>query len=345
MDDMSAEEKTKKQFVEDLAEALQASEQRAALLLKAAALGIHECDAEGRITFVNPSQERITGYTADELVGTCIWDRIEPGPHKDSLPAFLKHLVLEQPPPTPYVTRNIRKNGELFDIRVDWSYQRNSRGQVTGFVSIISDITEQLRAEQALRESENRYRQLAESTAERVKERTAELLTANEQLAVFRRFAEASGQGFGMADLDGHITYVNPALCRLFGEEKPEDALGKHVGTYYREEYLQRRNNELLPALSREGHWQGEETLRSLHGSPTPVLQNTFLIRDENGNPFRFASVITDITERKQAEEALRQSHDELQAIYDGMVDGLLIVDIETKRFIRANAAICRMLG
>ena len=47
----------------------------------------------------------------------------------------------------------------------------------------------------------------------------------------------------------------------------------------------------------------------------------------------------------RERTEALQQSHDELQAIYDGMVDGLLIVDIETKRFIRANATICRMLG
>ncbi len=43
--------------------------------------------------------------------------------------------------------------------------------------------------------------------------------------------------------------------------------------------------------------------------------------------------------------ETSQQSHDELQAIYDGMVDGLLIADVETKRFVRANPAICQMLG
>jgi PAS domain S-box-containing protein len=47
----------------------------------------------------------------------------------------------------------------------------------------------------------------------------------------------------------------------------------------------------------------------------------------------------------RERTKALQQSHDELQTIYDGMVDGLLIADIETKRFIRANATICRMLG
>ena len=47
----------------------------------------------------------------------------------------------------------------------------------------------------------------------------------------------------------------------------------------------------------------------------------------------------------KERTEALQQSHDELRAIYDGMTDGLLIADVETKRLVRANARICQMLG
>jgi len=52
-----------------------------------------------------------------------------------------------------------------------------------------------------------------------------------------------------------------------------------------------------------------------------------------------------DVTQHKRAEEALRQAHDELQAIYNAMVDGLLIADAETKHFVRANPGICAMLG
>jgi len=52
-----------------------------------------------------------------------------------------------------------------------------------------------------------------------------------------------------------------------------------------------------------------------------------------------------EITDTKRAEEALRQSHEELQAIYDGMQDGLLVADIETKKFVRCNASMRRMLG
>jgi diguanylate cyclase (GGDEF)-like protein len=57
---------------------------------------------------------------------------------------------------------------------------------------------------------------------QKVKERTTDL-------AIFQRFAEASGQGFGMADMNGLITYLNPALCRLAGVARPENAIGKDV--------------------------------------------------------------------------------------------------------------------
>ena len=61
----------------------------------------------------------------------------------------------------------------------------------------------------------------------RVEGRTAELAKANESLDIFRKFVEASGEGFGMSDFDGRIAYANPTLCRLFGEEEPEDVVGR----------------------------------------------------------------------------------------------------------------------
>ena len=153
---MNDQDKSKEQLIAELVELRQrVAEERATPELKTAAalfqvapLGIHECDTEGRITFVNPSQEAITGYTADELVGTYVWDRLAPGPEKDSLPAYFKHLVSEQPAPTPFFAKNIRKSGEVFDVRIDWNYIRNPQGEVTGFVSVVSDITEGRRAEE-----------------------------------------------------------------------------------------------------------------------------------------------------------------------------------------------------
>ena len=210
--------------------------------------------------------------------------------------------------------------------------------QVVAVTLIATDITERKRVEEALRKAHDEQDQ-------QVRERTAELSKANEALDIFRRFAEESKEGFGMSDFDGRITYANPALCRMFGEATPDDVIGKNVFTYYSAEYRQRRKDEVIPALLRDGHWQIEQTVSPRHGKPIQTLQSTFLIRDRNGNPFRIAVVISDLTERKRAEEALRQSRDELQAVYDGMPDGLLITDLEGMQFVRVNAAICQMLG
>lgn len=358
---MNDRKRTKEQLIEELVELRQRvmTGQRAlpesgtaAALLQVAPLGIHECDSDGRITFVSPSQEAITGYTADELVGTYVWDRTPPGASKDSLPAYFRHLVAEQPAPTPYFATNFKKNGQLFDVRVDWNYVRNGQGEVTGFVSIVSDITEEKRREMELREANERLEQ-------RVRERTAELTRANElltaeveqrrraeeELAIFRRFAEASGQGFGMADTEGRITYVNPTLFRWSGEKEPQDCIGKPLSAYMPTDYRQRREKEVLPALLGQGYWQGEEVVVLRHGKTIPTIFTVFPVQDESGKLLRTAIVITDITELKRAEQALRQSHDQLRAIHEGMVDGLVIIDLETRKFVRPNAALCQMLG
>ena len=176
-----------------------------------------------------------------------------------------------------------------------------------------------------------------------VEERTAELAKANTDLVLFRKLAEASGQGFGIASLNGQIVYVNPAMCRLLGEEKPEDIVGKHLSVYFSEPYMHKRAEEIVPEILRAGHWQGE-TVIARHGRSIAVLQGSFVVRDEQGKPACIATVMADITERKRAEEALRQSRDELQVIYDSVVDGIIIVDAETVNWFgqMPPVAVCR---
>lgn len=210
--------------------------------------------------------------------------------------------------------------------------------QSYGILGVNIDITERKQAEAALRKAHDELEH-------RVQQRTAELTKANEELMIFRKFAEAAGQGFSMADLDGHLTYLNPAMCRILGLERPEEVVGQHLSVCYPEAINLRGKTEIEPILQRDGFWQGELPILSRQGTLIPTWHNSFLIRDERGNPSRMAVVITDITQRKKTEEALRQSRDELQVIYDGMMDGLVIVDFETTKAIRVNHATCKLLG
>ncbi|MDY6952939.1 MAG: PAS domain S-box protein [Thermodesulfobacteriota bacterium] len=166
-----------------------------------------------------------------------------------------------------------------------------------------------------------------------------------DQVSLFQRFTEASGQGLGMADLEGHVTYANPTLCRLMGEERPEDPVGKHVRTYYPEEALPILENDILPAVFKEGEKTAEIPLLSRKGALTPTIQNVFLIRNDQGEPVCLANVITDITQRKEAEAHLRASEERHKALLQGAAEGIVVVDVETMAFKYANRALCRMLG
>jgi len=229
----------------------------------------------------------------------------------------------------------IRTGGQtryFYDILTPIQDAENSYG----ILGVSVDVTNRKRAEEELQKAHNELEQ-------RVEERTAELTKANEQLqreiaerrraeeelAIFRQFAEASGQGFGMGDLDGHIAYVNPAMCRLVGEERPEDLIGKSSGAYYPEGWAERRAKDMIPALEQKGYWDAEQELLSREGKRIPTLHHAFLVRDDSGTPVRRAFVLTDITERKEAEEALQQSEQRYRTLVETSPDAVLMSDLE----------------
>ncbi len=195
-------------------------------------------------------------------------------------------------------------------------------GKIIGWFGCATDIDDQKRAEEALQKAHDELEQ-------KVKKRTAELSAANEQLRIFQQFAKASGQGFSMADLGGHLLYLNPALCRMLGEDKPQDRIGQHVSIYYPEEVNRSRETDRFPALMRDGYWQGELPMLSLQGKLIPTSHNTFLIRDESGKPIRIGVVITNISERKRAEEALQASEAKYKTLVETSPDTVVLADLQ----------------
>jgi PAS domain S-box-containing protein len=331
---MSGQDKSKQGLIEDLPEmrrrvaaleridaerkiAEEALREREIQLFEAqevARLGFYVLDiAAGRWTS-SPVLDQILDIPADYEKTVDGWANLV---HRDERQAMLDHLLKEvvgERKPCDREYRIVRYG----DKQVRWVHglgrlQLNANGQPVFMLGTIQDITERKQGEEALRQSEEALRKAHDELEQRVKERTVELAKANESLNIFRKFVEASGEGFGMADLDGTIAYANPALCRLMGEEKLEDVLGKNISAYYPEDYLQRRKDEMIPALLREGDWHTETRVLQRHGKPISVQQTSSLIRDETGNPIRTAVVISDITERKQAEEALAKEHRNLR--------------------------------
>lgn len=209
-------------------------------------------------------------------------------------------------------------------------------GCIRGVLGVNMDMTEARRAQEALQKARDELER-------RVKDRTAELSAANEQLRIFRMFAEASSQGVAMADLDGFITYMNPALCRMAGVANPQDAVGKHLTAFCPEGQVLEREMEMRCALIQSGRWEGE-LFASTDGNATHVLQSSFLIKDEDGNPSRLAAVVTDITEQKRSEEALRASEERFRSYFEQGLIGMAVSSSD-KRWIEVNDRLCEILG
>ena len=147
---------------------LKENQERIRLLFETVPHAVYECDLDGVITVGNSAYSRITGYSSDGLVGMHVWDFMEEGQLKDSLPEYLRQLAAEQPAPSPYECRNTTKDGGTIDVEVNWDYKRDEGGQVTGFVCILSDVTARNRAEENLRSSEERYRALFEQAGDSI---------------------------------------------------------------------------------------------------------------------------------------------------------------------------------
>ena len=313
-------------------EELRASEAKYRRLHESMMDAFASVNMDGFIQEFNQAFCKMLGYEPEEIVKLRYTD-ITPDKWHSLQAEIIEKQVLARGYSEVYEKEYRRKDGTIFPVELRNCLIRDETGRPAGILAVVRDITERKRAEEALLMANNELER-------KVQERTAELVQANENLDIFRKFAEASGEGFGMSDFYGRIAYVNPTLCRFFGEKRPEDVIGKNVSTYYPEEYVQRRQKEMIPALLREGNWQIEQIVLPRHGEPFQTLQSTFLIQDENGNPFRIAVVISDITERKKAEDALRESEEKYRILVQACPDAVVMSDSEMRIIFASQQAV-----
>jgi PAS domain S-box-containing protein len=133
-----------------------------------------------------------------------------------------------------------------------------------------------------------------------------------EELTIFKQFVETSGEGMGIITLDHRVVYLNQALA-AFIQEEPNNLFGKDFSDYYPPEIRPGLQEEIMPQLMQTGQWSGEMQLISGQGKVTHTLENYFLISDSPEKPSYVALVVNDISNRKQMEEALRRSQENLE--------------------------------
>jgi len=152
------------------------------------------------------------------------------------------------------------------------------------------------------------------STKQKLAETEKALSESEEQITIFKSFAQASGQSFSIAKFNGKYTYVNPAFRELIQIDKSEDIFNEEFYDIYPPQQRQQLIDNILPEVKSTGQWTGELTVLTKKKQLIDTIQNIFILKDSKNVPRYFANVITDITERKRAEEMLNLQSTTLEA-------------------------------
>jgi len=253
--------------------------------------GYYEVDLEGNLKFFNNRLAEYLGYTKNELLGKNYGTLVQTENLKDIFKKF--NMVYKNELPRAMIEfKTNRKDGQQRFIESSVYLKRDSEGKKIGFYGLIRDITERKNWEQKLRESEEKYRHLFES----------------------------SPYSIGLLDLKGNLIDCNTATNHFLSTHTKDYLIGRNFREIFS---LNERNKPLIPLFEKQFKQalRGEATesfefplSRSIGGIIWTNLHGS-LIKIEDQSLIQF--IIQDITERKKAEQKLKESQENYREAYN----------------------------
>ena len=338
-------------------EALKESERRYRLLAENVTDVIWTMDMNLHFTYISPSVTRQRGYSVEEAMAqTLLEETLTPASREVAMEALAEELAAEgKGQSDPNRSRKLElelscKGGSTVWAEIEMTFLRDSDDRPVGILGVARDISERKGAQEALRKA---YGELEM----RVKERTAELTRANESLhaeiverqraeeeiKMLSAVAEQSTEGMAIAGLDGNLTFINKAWCRMHGYKSPKELLGKSLAIFHNKEQIENDVKPFNEKVIELGAHSGEVGHITRDGKPFPTLMATTLLKDKPGKPYALAGIAKDITERKRMEEALRESGEKYRRLLGDINDGYLVVQDE--KVIMANERAAEIYG
>ncbi|HHQ48488.1 MAG TPA: PAS domain S-box protein, partial [Acidobacteria bacterium] len=254
--------------------------------LEASANTVVITDRDGTIQWANPAFTELTGYEIEEALGQN--PRIlKSGRHPDSFYKEMWDTILAGRVWHSELV-NRRKDGTLYTEEMTITPVTDESGEITHFIAVKQDVSERKKIEKALQESEERFRSLYENMT----------------------------IGLYQTTPDGRILMTNPALVKMLGYGSFEELATRNLQEDgFEPEHPRSR---FIERIEREGEVRGLiSAWRRRDGSVVWVRESARAVRDSEGKTLFYEGTVEDITERKRAEEALRESEERYRDLVD----------------------------
>ncbi len=291
-------------------QALEGSERKYRQLIEHANEGIAVAQ-DGLIKYLNPQLAEMVGYTVEEMLSRPFLDFTHPDDRQMAVDNYFMWQRGESQA-SRYQFRFLRKDGstgwsEMSAALLQWEGRMAS-------LAMVNDITERVRAEQALAESEEKYRLLVDN--------------ANQGTTVIQ---------------DGLVAFVNPKLAQITGYAVEElrsrnflDLLHPDDREMVRGYYSRRIGGQVFSHVY---------SARLLHRNGDPIWAEINAVLISWGGRPAVLALVTDITERRQAQEALAASEAKYRDLFEHTLLGMEVVDARTGKVVLANRSMARIFG
>jgi PAS domain S-box-containing protein len=256
-----------------LSEQLEESTKLLTGILQASPVGVFRLDAAGRVTFVNETFTTISGISSDKIRGM-YWADILPEEERKRVLAEVNRSVMEQKT-TRVEARYLHPDGTPYWLFGQTVPIFDKDGILTGWVGTITDITEQKQIEDALKESEEKYRALTENTPD--------ILFST--------------------DMAGVITYVSPQVNKYGYLE--EEVIGRSLATLIHPADYRQVEANLSRELKEGAQFTSRFRILDKWGAVYWIEEKSTLLLDVQGKPIGRYGILRDVTERKRVEDAI----------------------------------------
>lgn len=272
-------------------------------------------NANNQCIFINQRWLDFTGRTLEQELGYGWMESIHPDDRGSCRALFNAACDARQPLKLEY---RLRRHDGIYRWILDLGRPHYTASrEFSGYVGSCVDITESKEAEEALRRSEERYRNILETIHD----------------------------GYFETDLAGRLTFVNEGLIKMFGHKSKDELLGLALNRFTAEPDTTRlrksaerifSTGESIPSLVYE--------LIRLDGVVCNVDMSLSLINDDGIQPIGFRGIIRDVTEPRRSEQALRESEQRFHAVFENVGDAVLVHDNDLK-LVDANPVACELYG